>query len=153
MKTASTIIIGAALALGFQGCALTQKLSPGGTGRALTKTPPAVAKVSLPAVEKMPKNTEIGHASWYGPGFHGKKTASGDIFDQNNFTAAHRTLPLGSRVRVTNLANDKSVDVEINDRGPYVGGRVIDLSQAAARALGMVEDGLTQVRIEVFSFP
>ena len=153
MKTALTIIIGVALAFLFQGCALTQKLSPGGTGGPLTKAPPAVAKVSLPTVEKMPKIAETGHASWYGPGFHGKKTASGEIFDQNDFTAAHRTLPLGSRVRVINLINDKSVDVAINDRGLYVGGRIIDLSRAAAKALGMVEDGLTQVRIEVFSFP
>jgi rare lipoprotein A len=150
MKTALTIIIGVALAFLFQGCALTQKLSPGSLS---TTASPAVAKVSLPKADKMPKTTEIGHASWYGPGFHGKKTASGEVFDQNDFTAAHRTLPLGSRVRVTNLTNDKSVDVEINDRGPYVGGRIIDLSRAAANALGMVEDGLTQVRIEAFSFP
>jgi len=120
---------------------------------ASTTALPVVAKVSLPRVDKRPKITEIGHASWYGPAFHGKKTASGEDFDQNELTAAHRTLPLGSRVRVTNLTNDKSVNVEINDRGPYVGGRIIDLSRAAAKALGMLEDGLARVRIEVFSFP
>jgi len=89
-----------------------------------------------------------GQASWYGPGFHGKKTASGEIFDQGRLTAAHKTLPLGTKAKVTNLENGNSVEVEINDRGPYVGDRVIDLSHAAANALGFVESGLTLVRIE-----
>ena len=89
-----------------------------------------------------------GRASWYGPGFHGKKTASGEIFDQGRLTAAHKTLPLGTKAKVTNLKNGNSVEVEINDRGPYVGDRVIDLSRAAANALGFVESGLTLVRIE-----
>lgn len=96
---------------------------------------------------------EVGHASWYGPKFHGKKTASGVIFDQQEFTAAHRNLPLGSRVRVTNLENAKFVEVEINDRGPFVPGRIIDLSRAAAKELGMLEDGVTPVRVEVLSLP
>jgi rare lipoprotein A len=91
-----------------------------------------------------------GQASWYGPGFHGKKTASGEIFDQGRLTAAHKTLPLGTKAKVTNLENGNSVEVEINDRGPYVGDRVIDLSRAAANALGFVESGLTLVRIEPF---
>jgi rare lipoprotein A len=89
-----------------------------------------------------------GQASWYGPGFHGKKTASGEIFDQGRLTAAHKTLPLGTKAKVTNLENGHSVEVEINDRGPYVGDRVIDLSRAAANALGFVDSGLTLVRIE-----
>ena len=89
-----------------------------------------------------------GQASWYGPGFHGKKTASGKIFDQSRLTAAHKTLPLGTKAKVTNLENGNTVEVEINDRGPYVGDRVIDLSHAAANALGFVESGLTLVRIE-----
>ncbi|HEX6176674.1 MAG TPA: septal ring lytic transglycosylase RlpA family protein [Candidatus Binatia bacterium] len=89
-----------------------------------------------------------GQASWYGPGFHGKKTASGEIFDQSRLTAAHKTLPLGTKAKVTNLENGNTVEVEINDRGPYVGDRVIDLSRAAANALGFVESGLTLVRIE-----
>jgi rare lipoprotein A len=91
---------------------------------------------------------QVGVASWYGPGFHGKKTASGERYNQNNLTAAHRKLPLGSEVKVTNLDNGRSIVVEINDRGPYVKGRVIDLSKAAARSLGMVEDGVGRVRIE-----
>jgi rare lipoprotein A (peptidoglycan hydrolase) len=89
-----------------------------------------------------------GQASWYGPGFHGKKTASGEIFDQSRLTAAHKTLPLGTKAKVTNLENGSTVEVEINDRGPYVGDRVIDLSRAAANVLGFVESGLTLVRIE-----
>jgi rare lipoprotein A len=91
---------------------------------------------------------QTGVASWYGPGFHGKRTASGERFDQNELTAAHRQLPLGAEVKVTNLENGRSITVAINDRGPYVGGRVIDLSKAAAQRLGIVEDGLAKVRIE-----
>lgn len=78
-----------------------------------------------------------GRASWYGPGFDGHRTASGERFSRHAFTAAHKTLPLHSRVLVTNLANNESVVVTINDRGPYVRGRIIDLSQAAARAIGI----------------
>lgn len=78
-----------------------------------------------------------GRASWYGPGFDGRKTASGERFSRHALTAAHKTLPLHTRVLVTNLANNESVVVRINDRGPYVRGRIIDLSQAAARAIGI----------------
>lgn len=91
--------------------------------------------------------TQRGRASWYGPGFHGKLTASGERYDQNRLTAAHRTLPLGSTVTVTNLENGKSVKVLINDRGPYVRGRVIDLSRAAARKLDMLDSGVIDVRV------
>lgn len=96
-----------------------------------------------------PRKVIHGEASWYGPGFHGRKTASGAIFDQNKLTAAHKTLPLGTKARVTNLENGSTVEVEINDRGPYVGQRVIDLSHAAADALGFVESGITLVQIEL----
>jgi rare lipoprotein A len=92
---------------------------------------------------------KIGVASWYGPRFIGKKTASGDIFDGEKFTAAHKTLPLGSKARVTNLSNQKSVEVEINDRGPFIPGRIIDLSKAAARVLGMIDRGTVIVKIEL----
>jgi rare lipoprotein A len=95
----------------------------------------------------------IGEASWYGPGFNGKKTASGDIFDDAKFTAAHKSLPLGSKARVTNIGSGDSVEVEINDRGPYVAGRIIDLSHAAAKALGIIDSGVTLVRIELISEP
>src|SRR3954463_10707083 len=80
---------------------------------------------------------QTGAASWYGPGFHGKRTASGERFNTNDLTAAHKTLPFGSRVRVTNERTGKSVVVRINDRGPYAHGRVIDLSKAAAEAVGI----------------
>lgn len=91
---------------------------------------------------------QVGMASWYGPGFHGRRTASGERFDQNRLTAAHRKLPLGSEVKVTNLENGRSITVEINDRGPYIDGRVIDLSKAAAGKLGIIEEGIARVRIE-----
>jgi rare lipoprotein A len=91
---------------------------------------------------------QVGVASWYGPGFHGRLTASGERFDQNDLTAAHRKLPLGAEVKVTNLENGRSVIVEINDRGPYIKGRVIDLSKGAARRLGIVEEGVAKVRVE-----
>lgn len=88
---------------------------------------------------------ETGIASWYGGRFHGRKTASGEAFDMNALTAAHRKLPFGSWVRVRNLVNGRSVDVRINDRGPYIKQRVIDLSRAAAQALGV--GGTRQVEI------
>lgn len=98
-----------------------------------------------PAVKKALR----GKASWYGPHFDGKQTASGEVFDQEKFTAAHKTLPLGSKAIVTNLQNGNSVEVEINDRGPYVRERVIDVSYAAARELGLIESGVAPVRIEL----
>ena len=119
---------------------------------------PPIAKIpSPPETEQAPPATsqptmmETGVASWYGPKFHGKLTASGEVFNQEKFTAAHQTLPWGSRVKVTNLANGKSVDVRINDRGPFGKGRIIDVSRAAARALGMVGRGITTVRVECLS--
>jgi len=96
--------------------------------------------------------TEIGIASWYGQEFHGRPTASQEIFDQHDLTAAHRTLPFGTMVLVTNLENGRQVTVRINDRGPFVRGRIIDLSYAAARLLGIVGPGTSRVKIEVVSF-
>lgn len=92
---------------------------------------------------------ERGYASWYGDGFHGRPTASGEIYDQNKMTAAHRVLPLGSVVRVTNAENGRAVEVMINDRGPFVNGRIIDLSLAAAERVGIVEAGTSPVWLEV----
>lgn len=97
----------------------------------------------------LPIFVQHGTASWYGPRFHGRRTASGQRFNQYHLTAAHKKLPLGTRAIVTNLRNGRTVEVEINDRGPYVRGRVIDLSRAAAEHLGMRESGTTPVRIEV----
>ncbi|OEC35544.1 rare lipoprotein A [Pseudomonas cuatrocienegasensis] len=89
-----------------------------------------------------------GQASYYGARHHGNKTASGERFDQNALTAAHRTLPFGTRVRVTNLRNERSVVVRINDRGPYARGRIIDLSRKAAEQLDMIRAGVVPVRVE-----
>lgn len=93
--------------------------------------------------------TFTGMASWYGPGFHGKATASGERFDQGKLTAAHRTLPFGTVLRVTNLQNGRSVEVRINDRGPFVRGRILDLSKGAAKKLRMIDAGVVRVRVKV----
>jgi len=96
------------------------------------------------------KGAEVGWASWYGKDFHGRRTASGAVYDMYQLTAAHKTLPLGTAVMVTHLDNGKAVKVTINDRGPFIRGRIIDLSYAAAQALGMVEEGVARVRVEIF---
>ncbi|HXW03737.1 MAG TPA: septal ring lytic transglycosylase RlpA family protein [Vicinamibacterales bacterium] len=100
---------------------------------------------------------QFGLASYYGPGFHGEETASGEIFDQNRMVAAHRTLPLGTVVRVTNLENGRAVVLRVIDRGPYGAnyrkGTIIDVSKGAARRLDFLEDGLVRVRVEVLQYP
>ena len=90
-----------------------------------------------------------GQASWYGPGFYGNRTASGEVLRPGTYTAAHRSLPFGTRVRVTNLNNGRSAVVRINDRGPFTGGRIIDLAHGAATDLGVTSSGLATVRLEV----
>lgn len=92
-----------------------------------------------------------GVASYYGKDFHGRKTANGETFDMYGLTAAHKTLPLGTRVRVTNMANGKSVIVKINDRGPFVAGRILDLSFEAAKRLGMIASGTADVQITILT--
>ena len=95
-----------------------------------------------------PMHKEVGEASWYGPGFQDQETANGETFDQKEMTAAHPSLPMGTKAKVTNLENGKKIEVRINDRGPYADNRVIDLSSAAANKLDMKEDGTTHVKIE-----
>jgi rare lipoprotein A len=95
------------------------------------------------------KPYQIGRASWYGKQFHGRETASGEPYDMFQFTAAHRQLPLGTWVRVTNLHNGRSIVVRVNDRGPYVGKRIIDLSYAAAQMLDLRSRGTEQVRLDI----
>jgi rare lipoprotein A len=97
--------------------------------------------------------TQRGIASWYGEPFNGRPTASGEIYDMNGLSAAHRVLPLGSVIRVTNVENGRSVTVRVNDRGPFVRGRMLDLSYGAARALDMVRDGTGEVRIRILDLP
>ena len=115
-----------------------------GSARAPAEIPPGYGK---------PIMTEVGLASWYGPPYAGRKGADGKVYDQNAMTAAHLTLPLGTIVRVTNLANNESAVVKITDRGPFVRGRIIDLSLAAAKATGVYRAGVARVRLEAFEPP
>lgn len=123
----------------------------------ILQTSAVVLCLSLGACSWIPKGEseldvgikERGVASWYGGQFHGKQAANGELFNMQALTAAHRTLPLGSMVRVVNLLNGKHVRVRINDRGPYVNGRILDLSHAAAAQLGMVDGGLSVIQLEV----
>jgi rare lipoprotein A len=108
-----------------------------------------VARVNAFDAATTIKRIRGGIASWYGPGFHGRPTANGERFNQNALTAAHRTLPFGTRVKVTNLRNGQSVVVRINDRGPFTGGRVIDLSAGAARAIGIHSSGVGNVALDI----
>jgi rare lipoprotein A len=96
-----------------------------------------------------PTRTQDGLASYYGASFAGRRTASGERFDPSGFTAAHRDLPFGTKIRVTNLDNGRTVIVRINDRGPYADGRIVDVSWAAARELGMLRSGVARVRVEL----
>jgi rare lipoprotein A len=98
--------------------------------------------------EANPHYSAIGFASWYGPQFHGRYTANGEVFNENEMTAAHPTLPLPSYVRVTNLTNQKTVVVRVNDRGPFAGNRVIDLSKKTAQLLGFYNQGLAKVKVD-----
>jgi len=95
----------------------------------------------------------IGYASWYGPGFHGKKAASGELYNQNKLTAAHKILPMNTWVKVTNLENNRSVVVRINDRGPYKKNRILDLTRRAATDLGFVDQGTARVSLKVLKYP
>jgi peptidoglycan lytic transglycosylase len=147
--------------------ALTVALSGCATPQASVTTPtPQQPSVTMPTPQPVPEKapepapgtrpdaaSQTGEASWYGEPHHGRRTASGEIFDMHQLTAAHRTLPLGTRVIVTNLRNGRSVEVRVNDRGPHVAGRIIDLSYAAARELGAVGGGTIPVRVRVLSRP
>src|SRR5688572_27490296 len=112
--------------------------------------PRGKVRVPEPATTRL---SQTGIASWYGPGFHGKPTAGGEMYNQNDFTAAHQTLPLGTRVMVTHLENRNSTEVLINDRGPFAKGRIIDLSHSAAQMLNMIGPGTAMVRVEVLDSP
>jgi len=126
------------LALGFSGCHKK---------RARTVPPPT------PAPAARPGDVETGVASWYGHPYHGRPAANGEIYDMEQLTAAHRTLPFNTWVRVVNLNNSKAVEVRIIDRGPFVDGRVIDLSHAAAMAVDLVGPGTAPVRLEILRVP
>jgi rare lipoprotein A len=143
-----------------EGLALLFSIAGLGAGAASGPNSSEAAKVSRPPVidsgrpsnskkNRKSKAYQMGTASWYGLQFQGKQTASGELFDMRDFTAAHPTLPLGTFVRVTNLRNGKAVVVRINDRGPVVDGRIIDVSFNAARALGFKERGVQRVRLDL----
>jgi rare lipoprotein A len=116
------------------------------------KIQPQIIRSSAPSKRSNKKSVpyQVGTASWYGEQFQGKQTASGEPFNMQDFTAAHPTLPLGTFVKVTNLRNGHAVVVRINDRGPVVDGRIIDVSYNAARALGFKERGIQQVRVDLY---
>jgi len=109
----------------------------------------ALKKPAAPALPIAVRSVSTGEASWYGPGFYGNRTANGELFRPGTLTAAHRTLPFGTKVRVTNLWNGRSAIVRINDRGPFHGRRVIDLAHGAASQLGLISSGIAQVKLEV----
>ena len=110
-----------------------------------------VIKTSYSPSNVATKMAQSGVASYYGPGFHGRRTANGETFNMHAMTAAHRTLPFGTQVKVTNLANGKSAIVRVNDRGPYAHGRIIDLSVAAAKQIGSTNSGTARVSLEVLN--
>jgi len=129
--------------------------------KATKKNPPAdnaaddakdLAEPAIPSDSK-PLSTETGRASWYGPPYHNRRGSNGEVYNMHAMTAAHRTLPLGSIVRVTNLKTDHTALVRITDRGPFIPGRVLDLSLAAARKLDVYQPGVAEVRIEVMQTP
>jgi rare lipoprotein A len=144
-------IVGVTLLGCIAGCSLKQEPVPlppvpQAPEKAAPAPVPQAKEEAAPA--EHPETTQVGTASWYGPGFHGQETASGETFDQHALTAAHRTLPLGTEAKVTNLETGQSVNVTINDRGPYVQGRQLDLSQAAAKQIGLTKTGVAKVKIE-----
>ena len=112
---------------------------------------PPAAEFPKPKLKVVPEVVKVitGEASWYGPGFYGNRTANGEVYKPGTMTAAHRTLPFGTKVRVTNLWNGRSAVIRINDRGPFVYHRVIDLGHGAASDLGLTASGIAQVKLEV----
>jgi rare lipoprotein A len=129
--------VSAAVIIGFLGCTASPKFRRDTVERRSSKGP------------TRDYGYQTGLASYYGSEFHGRPTSSGEIFDMNGMTAAHQTLPLGTIIRVTHLGNHKSVVVKVNDRGPFVGDRILDLSYEAARKLGMIQEGVARVRIDI----
>jgi len=145
MRTTARACAVMALSIGLTSCALFRP-------SAVTPPPlPAPARAA-PGAAKAPEAV-VGVASWYGREFQGRPTASGDAYDRHDLTAASTVIPMGSRVRVTNLDNRQSVEVTINDHGPFVKGRSLDLSEQAAKIIGMTKNGTAKVRMEVLSKP
>ena len=123
-------------------------LSPAEVKQVLAPPSPELLKPKLKLVPEVVK-VITGEASWYGPGFYGNLTANGEVYRRGTMTAAHRTLPFGTKVRVTNLWNGRTAVIRINDRGPFIDHRVIDLGHGAASDLGLIASGIAQVKLEV----
>ena len=143
------IVLFAAGGFKFSGLSTTSNLVSGNSIDINSHTSKLKSNISV-----VPDYFQLGvwTASWYGPKFHGRLTANGEIYDQMSFTAAHKSMKFGTYLRVTNLRNSKKVIVRINDRGPYIEGRSIDLSKASALALGMIPSGVIKVKIEEINF-
>jgi len=134
----------------FSGCATMNQNYQISEARHQATMKPYVRRGKLIQPEEVvPHESMIGLASWYGPGFQGKQTSSGERYDMYAYTAAHKTWPMGTLVRVENLRNHKSAIVRINDRGPFVGNRILDCSYATARKIGLYEDGVAPVKLTV----
>jgi len=142
MTTGLRLFLGLGLALSLAACAAP---------RPEPQPAPEPKPVATPPAQPAPSFAQQGVASWYGKSHHGRRTANGETYDMRAMTAAHRTLPFGTVVRVTRIGDGRSVTVRINDRGPYARGRIIDLSAQAAEAIGMTELGTTRVKIEQFA--
>ena len=121
------------------------------SGEVKSVVAPPAAELPKPKLKVVPEVVKVitGEASWYGPGFYGNRTANGEVYKPGTMTAAHRTLPFGTKVRVTNLWNGRTAVIRINDRGPFVHHRVIDLGHGAASDLGLIASGIAQVKLEV----
>lgn len=140
-QLAAVVLVGASLS----GCAIPLPQAPDGSDQEVLQEP--APEAATPPGQTQP--LQRGIASWYGLPFHGRRTANGERFDMNALTAAHPTLPFGTRVKVRSLVNGREVTVRINDRGPYATGRIIDLSHAAARAIGLLSRGTKSVSLTV----
>ena len=158
MRFAVRLSFSACLALLAAACSSAPKPPPAPATNVVTVPPNAgVYKIGQPYQvdnvwyypREQPDYDETGIASWYGPGFHGKRTANGEVYDENGLTAAHKTLPMPAMVRVTNLENGRSIQVRINDRGPFEAGRVIDMTRRGAQLLGFIQQGTARVRVDI----
>lgn len=161
IKSFRPVLVSLSMSLILGGCAARRPVAtpPASAPSQPTVTLPTPAQPSVSRHQPQTSTavpgeyTEVGVASWYGAPFDGRRTSDGEIYDMNELTAAHRTLPFNSIVRVTNLTNGKQVNVRINDRGPFVANRIIDLSHSAASAIGMLGPGTAEVRLDVIGGP
>lgn len=152
----SRVFLVALLCCSFAACGTSQRFGSRDGGESRTETrsksdQPEPGSASAPASGRVLLTLE-GIASYYAQDFHGKQTSNGELFDMNALTAAHRTFPFDTMVRVTNLSNNRTVVVRVNDRGPFVDGRVIDLSLGAAKEIGLIQTGTARVKLEVLKW-